>query len=138
MATGKATKPSKKEQEMLSDLRADFQIYRMKLKGEIRNTNFKTVLGVLLVIAVGSIGYIDEGIQQTLVDVKEKLEFAAPLFGLPTTFSLVSFNKTKELKKRLKGIFDFEDQVSEMEKGLREFTEKDILALEHQFEIYIR
>ena len=113
MATGKATKPSKKEQEMLSDLRADFQIYRMKLKGEIRNTNFKTVLGVLLVIAVGSIGYIDEGIQQTLVDVKEKLEFAAPLFGLPTTFSLVSFNKTKELKKRLKGIFDFEDQVSD-------------------------
>ena len=138
MATDKSSTPSKKELEMLSELRADFQIYRMQLKGQIRNTNFKTGLGIVLVLAVGSIGYIDDSIQQTLVDLKEKLEFAAPLFGLPTTFSLVSFNKTKELKKRLKGIFDFEDQVSEMEKGLKEFTEKDILALQHQFEIYIR
>ena len=138
MATGKNKSTSKEEQQLLTDLRADFQIYRMKLKGQIRNADFKTVLGIVLVIAVGGIGYIDENIKDTLVDLKEKLEFAAPIFGLPTTFSLASFNKRKELKKSLNGIYDFEDRISEMEKGLVEYTKKDILALEHQFEIYIR
>jgi len=138
MATKKNHSIGKEEQKLLSDLRADFQIYRVRLNGEIRNANFKTALGVLLVIAVGGIGYIDESIMDTLTDLKDKFEFAAPLFGLPTTFSVASFNKTKALKKQLNGIYDFEDQVSEMEKGLKEFTKQDILALEHQFEIYIR
>ena len=124
--------------DLLEDLKAGFNLHRIKIKGRIRNSYIKMSLGVLIVVALIAVSYLDATIFDAISGLKERLEFAAPIMGVPTSFTFASLNQTKSLKKQMEGIYDFEDKVSEWEKGLSEFNKKDVLSLEHEFERYIR
>ena len=127
-----------KTSAQLEELKASFELYRIRMKGRIRNSYLKMGAGILFVVALIAISYLNTSIFDAIAGLKERLEFAGPIMGVPTSFTFASFNETKNLKKRMEGVFDFEDKVSEWEKGLSEFTPKDIASLEHEFERYIR
>ncbi|RNC88637.1 MAG: hypothetical protein ED555_13490 [Allomuricauda sp.] len=133
-----ATKTKNELEGYLEELKADFELYRIRMKGRIRNSYIKVGLGVLLVLALIAVSYLDASIFDAISGLKERLEFAAPIMGVPTSFTFASFNETKNLKKQMTGVYDFEDKVSEWEKGLSTYTKKDVLSLEHEFERFIR
>ena len=126
------------EQTLIENLKADFRLYRLKMKSRITNSYIKIGIGIVIVIGLIALSYLNADMYSVIASLKERLEFAGPLMGVPTTFTFASFNETKALKKKIEGIYDFEDRVAEWEKGITEFEKKDILTLEHEFERYIR
>lgn len=126
------------DKALLEDLKADFRLYRLKIKNRITNSYIKIGIGVVVVIGLIALSYLNAEMYSVIASLKERLEFAGPIMGVPTTFTFASFNETKALKKKMEGVYDFEDRVAEWEKGITDYDKKDILALEHEFERYIR
>ena len=137
--------PAKQEAEvseetaMIAELKDDFELYKFKLREQIKNSRFNKVLGISIGVVLVAVAIFIPDIVESIQGIQDKIQWAGGFVGggLPTTFSGLNLNSEKVNKERLRGVQTFERRLSRMERGQINYTKNDLYALEDEFQIYI-
>ena len=128
-----------KQKVLLSELKEDISLYKDELQDQVKTSKLYIYIciGVAILVGIGLLLNPEWIIR--IKEVSENMDMVVGLVGesVPITFASKSFNSSKLVTKKIKGIRVFERDINRMENGIIPNSLDHILSLEDELERYI-
>lgn len=128
-----------KQKVLLSELKEDISLYKDELHDQVKTSKLYIYICIGVAIAVGIVLLLNPSWISKIQEVSENMDLVAGLVGesIPLTFASKSFNNSKLVTKKMKGIRVFERDINRMENNIIPNSLEHILSLENELERYI-
>jgi hypothetical protein len=128
-----------KQKVLLSELKEDISLYKDELHDQVKTSKLYIYICIGVAVLVGIGLLLNPEWINRIKDVSENMDMVVGLVGesVPITFATKSFNSSKLVTKKLKGMRIFERDINRMENGIVPNSLDHILSLENELERYI-
>ena len=128
-----------KQKVLLSELKEDISFYKDELQNQVKTSKLYIYVCIGVAICVGVVFLLNPSWITRIQELSSNMDLVAGLVGesVPITFASKSFNNSKLVTKKIKGIRVFERDINRMENSIIPNSLEHILSLENEVERYI-